>query len=166
MPSSYPVLTFTGPGGPVWNDGVAVDGEGGSPDLVSKIIQIGLVGTSPDTPIEWKDNQELSNPSNPFSGLTTFDLDYLNSGWPGFFVKSADSTAFQINQFQWYDYGWSGGVVTVAGYLGGQFINSSQFTANSNASIVTVNLGSEFDRVDEVRITYGAVQGWGPSTTW
>ena len=68
---TYPVLTFTTIGGSAWDDGIAEDGEGGSNNLPLD-IQIGLLGTSPGTPIEWKDNSELGMPNNQFTGLTTF----------------------------------------------------------------------------------------------
>ncbi|KFG69467.1 Ig-like domain-containing protein [Microvirga sp. BSC39] len=155
----YPALTFTSIGGSAWSDGIAEDGEGGSYNLPLD-IQIGLLGTSPGTPIEWRDNYELGMPRNQFTGLTTFWGPDGYSPWQGFFVRSKDSSAFQLDSFQWYDWNYEGAVVTVQGFLDGAQVAQSSFQANFDESVVTVSLGTNFDLVDEVRITY-ATTGYG-----
>jgi VCBS repeat-containing protein len=161
MANTYPVLTFTSDAGSAWDDGIAEDGEGGSINLPLN-IQIGLIGAAPGQPIEWKDNKELANPGNPFTGLTTFGNPSEDQEWPGIFVRGAGGSDFQFNQFQWYDWSYAGTTVTVQGFLDGVPIASAltTFQANSDGSIVTVNLGAGFDRVDDVHITY-ANGGWG-----
>jgi VCBS repeat-containing protein len=156
---TYPVLTFTSTGGSAWYDGIAEDGEGGSYNMPLD-IQIGLLGTGPGTPIEFLSNEDLANPDNPFFGLTTFS----NMGgfypWQGFFIRSSDSSPFQLDSFQWFDWNYGGTPVTVRGFLDGALVAQSSFQANLDDSIVTVNLGTSFDLIDEVRITY-ATEGFG-----
>ena len=127
---TYPVLTFTTIGGSAWDDGIAEDGEGGSYNLPLD-IQIGLLGTSPGTPIEWKDNSELGMPNNQFTGLTTFWGPDGYSPWQGFFLRSRDSSAFQLDSFQWYDWNYEGTPVRVEGFLDGALVALSSFQANS-----------------------------------
>jgi Ca2+-binding RTX toxin-like protein len=150
----YSVLTFTTIGGAAWDDGIAEDGEGGSHNLPLD-IQIGLLGAEPGTPIEWRDSSELGT-LDQFTGLTTFS----NTSWQGFFIKSKDASAFELNGFQWYDYYGVGGGVTVYGFLDGALVAQSGFQANLDYSVATVNLGMDFDLVDEVRITYAGT-GYG-----
>jgi VCBS repeat-containing protein len=149
---TYPVLTFTTIGGSAWDDGIAEDGEGGSYNLPLD-IQIGLLGAAPGTPIEWRDSSELGS-SDQFIGLTTFSNTSGDTSWQGFIIKTKDSSAFELNGFQWYDYYGVGGGVTVYGFLDGAVVAQSNFQANFNNSVATVNLGMNFDLVDEVRITY------------
>ncbi|MBD2749972.1 Ig-like domain-containing protein [Microvirga sp. BT688] len=156
---TYSALTFTTIGGSVWDDGIAEDGEGGSHNLPLD-IQIGLLGTSPGTSIEWRDNYELGMPRNQFTGLTIFWGPEGYSPWQGFFVRSKDSSAFELNGFQWYDWNWEGTPIQVEGFLDGARVALSSFQANFDDSIVTVNLGMDFDLVDEVRITYAST-GYG-----
>jgi Ca2+-binding RTX toxin-like protein len=150
----YSVLTFTTIGGAAWDDGIAEDGDGGSHNLPLD-IQIGLLGAEPGTPIEWRDSSELGT-LDQFTGLTTFS----NTSWQGFFIKSKDASAFELNGFQWYDYYGVGGGVTVYGFLDGALVAQSGFQANLDYSVATVNLGMDFDLVDEVRITYAST-GYG-----
>jgi VCBS repeat-containing protein len=156
---TYPVLTFTTIGGSAWDDGIAEDGEGGSYNLPLD-IQIGLLGTNPGTPIGWKDNYELGMPRNQFTGLTTFWGPEGISPWQGFFVRSKDSSVFQLDSFQWYDWNYEGTSVQVEGFLDGARVALSSFQANFDESIVTVNLDAAFDLIDEVRITYAST-GYG-----
>jgi Ca2+-binding RTX toxin-like protein len=156
---TYPVLTFTTIGGSAWDDGIAEDGEGGSYNLPLD-IQIGLLGTAPGTPIEWWGNSDLGVPRDQFSGLTTFSNTSADMSWQGFFIKSKDSSAFELNGFQWHDWGYLGASVTVRGFLDGAQVAQSIFQANFDDSVVTVNLGMDFDLIDEVRITYAST-GYG-----
>jgi hypothetical protein len=158
-------LNFSSNDNTYWLDGVAEDGEGGSINLANAVIQVGLIsnanGSALNLPIEWKNNAELFN-TNGFNGLTTFDPAINDVGWAGFVIKSAAGSEFQINSFQWFDWGnWISESVKVAGYRDGQQVASSSFASNNGDEFITVNLDPSFDRVDEIRITYADGAGWG-----
>ncbi|MFT3783399.1 MAG: Ig-like domain-containing protein [Nibricoccus sp.] len=158
--------------GSAWFDGVAEDNEGGAVDFAGMIIQISNIsdtnGTLVSNPIAWCNNSYLGSSSSSFSGL-------INSfGVPcrGMRIKSSTGAKFQINQFQWYD--WLQGTgdsvtvptnftVNVVGYRGGSQVAATTFVSNTNGTVCTVNLGADFDYVDDVRITYASTEPFCPT---
>ncbi|TAK60156.1 DUF4347 domain-containing protein, partial [Methylobacter sp.] len=156
-------ITFTADDVANFADGIAEDGNGGSSDLPGIVIQVLNIsdtsGTNVGVAMSWQNDTALANTVS-FSGLTTFDVGLSGSGWKGMEIKSSDGSEFQINQFSWYDWGWIGGTVNVVGYQNGSQVTSTTFTANSSDAITTVALGSGFDYVDDVRITYASGNGW------
>ena len=151
-------MSFSSDGG--WGGGIATDGQGGSTDLAGIAIQVLNIsdtnGTNLGVAIQWKNNADLGSPAGGFTGLTTFVYAGGATPWKGMAIKSSDGSEFQINQFKWHDWGWVGGTVNVVGYLNGSQVTSTSFMANSDASVITVSLGTGFDFVDEVRITYAS----------
>ncbi|WP_114944830.1 Ig-like domain-containing protein [Microvirga calopogonii] len=170
------ILSFTSNEVSPWADGVAEDGEGGSTDLAGKVIQIGLLkdtnGNILNTPIEWQ-SESVSGFGVDFSGLTTYEPQYndeqVDVGWAGFVIKSADLSEFQINGFQWMDWGYAqdstGEPINVTGYRDGKPVASSTFNSNNSPTVITVNLNSQFDAVDEVRIMFSSAHGWATINT-
>ncbi len=157
-------LTFTANDNVNWSDGIANDGEGGSTNIGGITIEIINIsdtsGTNLGPPMEWRSDGDLSN-SQSFSGLTTFDISIQGSGWKGMSIRGASGAEFQLDQFRFFDWGaWVGATVNVVGYRDGSQVSSTSFTGNSSDAIVTVNLSSSFDNVDEVRITYNSGNGW------
>ena len=156
-------LNFTFNDASPWSDGIAEDGEGGASDFSGQVIQIlnisNTSGSALGGSIEWHSAAELAN-SQSFSGLSTFN--YLDgfTPWKGMAIKSSDGTEFKISQFKWYDWNYTGGLVDVIGYRNTIQVASTSFTANSSDQISTVSLGSDFDNVDEVRITYNSGSGY------
>ncbi|WP_445735888.1 hypothetical protein [Mariniflexile sp.] len=147
-------LTFTSDGGTVWDDGIANDGEGGSTDISGLVIEIFNVDDALTNigELEWKSAADLAN-SNLFPGLTTFVGPSGANGWKGQTIKEASGNEFQINGFEWYDWGNNNSQpMTVIGFKNGSEVASTAFTGNSNPNSVVVSLGPDFDDVDEVRI--------------
>ncbi|MFD0990583.1 T9SS type A sorting domain-containing protein [Mariniflexile jejuense] len=148
-------LTFTSDAGTLWNDGIATDGEGGSTDILGLAIEIYNVNDALNNiaEIEWKSAGELSGTDN-FTGLTTFAVPYgSTTGWKGHIIKEASGLEFQINGFDWFDWGnYNNQPMTVTGFKNGSQVAITTFVGNNNGNRVSVNLNSSFDNVDEVRI--------------
>ena len=151
--SQSQTLTFTSYPGVVWNDGIAEDGEGGSANISAMTIQIYNVDDALSNlgKMEWYSNLDLST-ADGFSGLTTF-LAAGDGSYKGQIIKESSGLEFQINGFQWYDWGNNNNQpMTVIGFRDGDQVASTTFTGNGSPNRVFVSLNSDFDNVDEVRI--------------
>ncbi|MDD7885586.1 Calx-beta domain-containing protein [Flavivirga sp. 57AJ16] len=154
IPSTSQNLQFTSDAGAAWNDGIAEDGEGGSSDISGITIEIYNVDESFDNigVLEWYSDGDLGT-LDGFSGLTTFSAPPFNDTWKGQIVKSSSGDEFQINGFEWYDWGNNNSqAMSVIGLRDGSQVASTTFTGNPDANSVSVSLNSDFDYVDEVRI--------------
>ncbi|WP_372754759.1 T9SS type A sorting domain-containing protein [Mariniflexile sp.] len=149
-------LTFTSDAGALWNDGIATDGEGGSQDIAGLTFEIYNVNEALNNiaEIEWKSTSELAIAGDNFHGLTTFAIPYgASAGWKGHVIREASGLEFQINGFDWFDWGnYNNQSMVVLGYKNGSQVASSNFVGNASDRRVFVSLNSDFDSVDEVRI--------------
>jgi hypothetical protein len=148
-------LTFTSDAGAVWDDGIATDGEGGSTNILGLVMDIYNVDAtfSNISEMEWRSTLDLSGTDN-FNGLTTFEPPYgSTAGWKGQIIKESSGLEFQMNAFDWFDWGnYDNQPMTVTGFRNGLQVATTSFTGNSNGNRVSVSLNSDFDNVDEVRI--------------
>jgi len=149
-------LTFTSDAGSLWNDGIATDGEGGSTDISGLAIEIYNVNDALNNiaEMEWKSAVELAIAPDNFNGITTFAIPYgSNAGWKGQIIKETSGLEFQINGFDWFDWGnYNKQHMTVTGFRNGSPIVTINFFGNETGNRVSVILNSDFDNVDEVRI--------------
>tara|TARA_R110002049_G_scaffold307520_1_gene508240 strand:- start:50532 stop:51299 length:768 start_codon:yes stop_codon:yes gene_type:complete len=144
-------LTFTSDAGSTWDDGIATDGEGGSTDISGLTIEVYNVDNSLNTINEMEWYPDLGT-SNGFYGLTTYNFSGDGS-FKGQIVKESTGLEFQINGFDWYDWGNNNSQsMTVTGYKNGAEVATKIFVGNGNPNSVYVSLNSDFDNVDEVRI--------------
>ncbi len=147
-------LTFSSDPGPAWDDGIVNDGDGGSTNIVGLTIEIYNVNDALNNlgEIEWYSNNDLGT-TDGFSGLTTFFAPSVNDDWKGLFIKEANGLEFQINGFDWYDWGNNNSQpMTVLGFRDNNQVASTTFIGNSGGNSVSVSLDASFDNVDEVRI--------------
>jgi len=151
-------LNFNSDAGSTWDTGIATDGEGGSIDISGLSLQIYNVNDALINirEMEWRSADDLTGEIDDFSGLTTWAPpygggDYL--GWKGHIIKETSGLEFQINAFNWYDWGnWNNQTMTVTGYKNGSQVATANFVGNNDYDKVAVTLNSDFDSVDEVRI--------------
>jgi hypothetical protein len=146
-------LTFASDAGNLWNDGIAMDGEGGSTNISGLSIQIYNVDASLNNinKMEWYSNVDLAT-NNGFNGITTFYFSG-DASFKGQIIKETAGLEFQINGFGWYDWGNNNSQpMTVTGFKDGTQVAITTFVGNNNPSSIYVSLNSDFDNVDEVRI--------------
>lgn len=146
-------LIFTSDAGSLWNDGIATDGEGGSTDILGLTIEIYNVDNALNkiNRLEWYSDVDLAT-NNGFNGITTF-YSAGDTSFKGQIIKEASGLEFQINGFDWYDWGNNNSQpMTVTGFKDGVQVATAIFEGNNNPSNITVTLNSDFDNVDEVRI--------------
>ena len=148
-------LTFASDAGSLWNDGIAMDGEGSSTNIPGLSIQIYNVDGSLNNinKMEWYSTVDLAT-NNGFNGITTFAEPYgSTAGWKGQIIKETTGLEFQINGFGWYDWGNNNSQpMTVTGFKNEMQVAITTFVGNNNPSSIYVSLNSDFDNVDEVRI--------------
>ncbi len=147
-------LIFSSDPGATWDDGTVNDGDGGSTDIVGLTIEIYNVNDALNNlgEIEWYSNNDLGT-ADGFSGLTTYFAPSVDDDWKGQIIKEANGLEFQINGFEWYDWGNNNSQpMTVLGFRDNNQVASTTFTGNSGGNSVSVSLDASFDNVDEVRI--------------
>ena len=136
---------------------VAQDGQGGSTDLAGITIQIqnitdtnGTVGGN----ITWQNAGFYG--SGAYTALTYNDG--FSGAQKGMSIKSSDGSEFQINSFQYLNWGESSPTtITVKGYRDGAEVASTSFEGyNAGYNPTTVSLNSSFDNVDQVRLYISA----------
>lgn len=145
-------LTFTNHDTSWSSDGIAEDGEGGSTDISNLNIIIYNVDQTLANinSIEWKSSTDLA--SNVFHGLSTFTSSNFEA-WKGQIIKESLGAEFKLISFDWFDWGnYDSQPMQILGFRDGAQVASSNFTGNSTPDSVTVNLNSDFNNVDEVRI--------------
>ncbi|WP_434950134.1 Ig-like domain-containing protein [Shewanella sp. HL-SH4] len=145
-------LTFTSNTGIV--GGVAQDGQGGSTDLAGVTIQIhNIIDTAGTTGgnITWQNTSFYG--SGAYTALT--DADFERKGMS---IKSSDGSEFQINSFQYLNWGESSTTtITVKGYRDGSEVATVDFEGyDVGYNPTTVSLNSTFDNVDQVRLYISA----------
>ena len=149
-------LTFTSDAGSLWNDGIATDGEGGSIGISGLTLEIYNVDDALNNIVEmeWRSNVDLAISPDNFTGLTTFTVPYGSTlGWKGQIIKEASGLEFQINAFDWFDWGnYNEQAMIVTGFKNGFEVATTNFLGNDSGNRVPVTLNSDFDSVDEVRI--------------
>ncbi|MBU2225898.1 MAG: tandem-95 repeat protein [Gammaproteobacteria bacterium] len=148
-------LTFTSNTGITGT--VAQDGQGGSTDLAGITIQISNITDTAGTidgDITWQNTSFYG--SGAYTALT-YD-DGVGGGRKGMSIKSSDASEFQINSFQYLNWGESSTTtITVKGYRDGSEVASVDFEGyDVGYNPTTVSLNSTFDNVDQVRLYISA----------
>ncbi|MGS4883412.1 DUF4347 domain-containing protein [Roseibium sp. MB-4] len=159
-------LTFSSNGGgSIGSDNTASDGEGGSTDISGIEIQIINISDTNGTQISslnWYSDGDLSA-GDGFTGVTT---DFGFGGqWKGMAIKSADGSEFQLESFDFFDWGtfpYSSSTMDIVGYRDNVQVATGSFSSNGNNNRVSVDIASNtsFDSVDEVRITFNSGTGY------
>jgi mRNA-degrading endonuclease HigB of HigAB toxin-antitoxin module len=156
--STAPTLTFTNNTG-IGADNIATDGDGGSvniTDIDINIYNISDVNGTMVTPLSWESSSFYA--SGTYTGITKNDGNAL-IGTKGMLIKSANGNEFDLNQFDYLNWGENFAITnTIKGYRNGVEVASSTFQGYSLAYIATtIVLSSAFDNVDEVRFYISSI---------
>lgn len=140
-----------------WSDGIAEDGDAGSANVPGRTLQMYVI-----TDVSGTANTSHALNYDGVGGfpyLASYAYGGGNVAYKGMAIRSADGSEFQINGF---DYGNFGEVfptgITVKGYRDGAEVASDSFTTGDVGGwqVASKSLGALFDNVDEVRIYSGA----------
>ncbi|MDV2080574.1 DUF4347 domain-containing protein [Marinobacter xestospongiae] len=139
---------------------IAVDGEGGSTDFPGMELQIFNISDAAGTKLDhinWY-GADTFYADDGFHGVT-IDWDNHSGEWAGMAIQSADGAEFQLQSFDFYDWGSyprQGENVTVIGYRDNVQVGSQTFTSNGddNRKSIAITPSTGFEAVDEVRIVF------------
>lgn len=152
---------------PNWDtDSIAQDGEGGSADYPEAVLQFynirDINGTKLES-INWFNSIDLAS-ADGFNGITVDYNSYIDE-WAGMAIKSSGGTTFQLESFDFYDWGSFPRAleqVNVVGFRNSMQVAFSSFNSNNDDNRLSINISNNtnFDNVDEVRIYYADGSGY------
>ncbi|MEI2281801.1 S-layer homology domain-containing protein [Paenibacillus polysaccharolyticus] len=153
-------VTFTSTDSSAWADGIAEDGDGGSTDIPNRVYQFYNISDTSGT--------RMTEPlmlleSDTFYFLTTKTVQLNSTGWKGMVIQKDDFSKFQINGFNYSNWGEDSIELVVEGYRDGAKVATHSFENDDLINFFgskRVNLNTDFDNVDKVLLYSPTKNSW------